>query len=127
MRLLRKRDGVVEDGLVSRLLLALFSRSLRSSRSRAIDLASLLCSFSLPRTRVSTISLWLVFFFLSAIFFATFNLSRSGVIVSRRRVPDCRAPLPYLVSRWAVCARQVLQNFLTPRLSGFFFFFFQLL
>src|SRR5260370_16306157 len=98
MRLLRKRDGVVEDGLVSRLLLSLFSRSLRSSRSRAIDLASLLCSFSLPRTRVSTISLWLVFFFLSPLFFPRFNLPRSPVTVSRSHLPDSWPPLPPLPS-----------------------------
>jgi hypothetical protein len=81
MRLLRKRVEVVDCLLELELRAALLSRTLRSSRSRVAALVFLLRSFSSPRADAGTISPWPAFFFLSAILFATFDLSRSVVIV----------------------------------------------
>jgi hypothetical protein len=83
MRLLRKRVEVVDCLLEPELELrtALLSRALRSPRSRVTVLVFLLCSFSSLRADAGTVPPWLAFLFLSAILFATFDLSRSVVIV----------------------------------------------
>src|SRR5690242_12298528 len=81
MRLLRKRVEDVDCLLELELRTALLSRTLRSSRSRVTALVFLLRSFSSLRADAGTTSPWPAFFFLSAILFATFDLSRSVVIV----------------------------------------------
>src|SRR6185312_13258568 len=121
MRLLRKRSAVGDCLLEPELELraALLSRTLRSSRSRVTALVFLLRSFSSLRVDAGTNSSWPVFFFLSAILFATFDLSRSVVIVHYYTIT--LLSLGFAVGRMRTAGRTKLPEFKTLRAILFIF------